>query len=86
MAKFPGIDFRWSPTGRAPHVTGTGLSVWEMWAIYRDHKEDLLKIRENYPSLSAGQIHAGAGYAKAYIHEMPVRPGKPAFARQVKVS
>ncbi|MBI4564065.1 MAG: DUF433 domain-containing protein [Planctomycetes bacterium] len=86
MAKFPGVDFRWTPTGRFPHVTGTGLSVWEMFRIYRDHKEDVKKIRENYPSFTSEQIHAGAAYAKAYIHEMPVRPAKPAFAREVKAS
>lgn len=86
MAKFPGIDFRGTPTGRAPHVGGTGLSVWEMFAIWRDHKEELPRIRENYPSLTPAQIHAGVGYAKAYIHEMPVRPGKPPFAREIKVS
>jgi uncharacterized protein (DUF433 family) len=86
MAKFPGIDFRWTPTGRFPHVTGTGLSVWEMFRIYRDHKEDVRKIRENYPPFTSEQIHTGVAYAKAYIHEMPVRPTKPAFAREVKVS
>lgn len=86
MAKFPGVDFRWTPTGRVPHVTGTGLSVWEMFRIYRDHNEDVRRIRENYPPFTPEQIHAGVAYAKAYIHEMPVRPAQPAFAREVKVS
>ena len=86
MAKFPGVDFRWTPTGRFPHVTGTGLSVWEMFRIYRDHQENVKKIRENYPPLTSEQIHVGVAYAKAYIHEMPVRPPKPPFAREVKVS
>lgn len=86
MAKFPGVDFRWTPTGRVPHITGTGLSVWEMFAIWRGHKEDLARIRHNYPTITSAQIQAGVGYARAYIHEMPVRPGKPAFAREIKVS
>lgn len=86
MAKFPGVDFRWTPTGRVPHVTGTGLSVWEMFAIHRGHKEDVAKIRQNYPALTSDQIHAGVAYANAYIHEMPIRPGKPSFAREVKLS
>lgn len=85
-AKFPGVDFRWTPTGRAPHVTGTGLSVWEMFAIWRDRKEDLARVREDYAHLTAAQIQAGVGYAKAYLHEMPVRPGKPNFVQELKVT
>ncbi|GEM_PF-4033814 len=85
MARFPGVEFRWTPTGRVPHVTGTGLSVWEMFRICRDHKEDAKMIRENPPPFTSEQIHEGAAYARAYIHEMPVRSAKPAFAREVKV-
>lgn len=34
MQPYPGIDFRWTPAGRAPCVTGTGLTVWEVHAVW----------------------------------------------------
>lgn len=84
MALFPGIDFRSTPAGRAPHVTGTGLSVWEIFQIWLDHKGNLAKIQENYPRLTAAQLNPAVAYAKAYAHEMPALPSPPASFREFK--
>lgn len=87
MAKFPGIDFRWTPTGRKPHVTGTGLNVWEVYHIWRDHGENVEKLLKHYPHLSATQVNLGVAYAKDHVDEMPTGEfgTKPSFAREVKV-
>jgi uncharacterized protein (DUF433 family) len=84
MEQFPGIDFRWMPSGRKAHVTGTGLSAWEMHLIWESHGKSAEKVRKNYSHLTAAQILAGAAYVESYPGEKPA-PGRPAFARVVKV-
>ena len=82
MNEFPGIDFRVTPTGRQPHVTGTGMTVWETSSIWKDHGENMKKLLYNYPHLRAAQIQASARYAKEYWDERP-KTGfgtKPPFA------
>lgn len=69
MNRFPGIDFRWTPTGRRPHITGTGLTVWEMRMIWEDHGGRLAGVRRNYPHLRPSQILAGVAYFKAHPEE-----------------
>lgn len=84
MASHPGIDFRWEPSGRRAHVTGTGLAAWEMHRIWRAHGGSAARVLKNYPHLTASQIQAGAAYIEAYPDEAP--PGaRPAFAQTVKV-
>lgn len=87
MLKHPGIDFRWSPSGRKAHVTGTGLSVWELHRMWLDHRENIRRLRENYPDLRPAQIQAAVAYARAYPREMPEGGwGKrPPFAQEVGV-
>lgn len=91
MQKFPAIDFRWSPSGRQPCVSGIGLTVWEAYRIWLDHKEDLDKIEKNYANLGGPQgrarVSAAVAYAKAFINEMPEGGfgRRPPFAREVKV-
>jgi len=87
MAKFPGIDFRWTPTGRKPHVTGTGLSVWEVYHIWRDHGESVERILKHYPHLSATQVNVAVAFATEHLDEMPTGEfgTRPPFAREVKV-
>ena len=91
MQKFPGVDFRWSPSGRQPFLTGTGLTVWEVYHVWRDHKENLEQIEKHYANLSGpkgrARVSAAVAYAKAFINEMPEGAfGKrPPFAREVKV-
>lgn len=84
MERFPGIDFRWTPSGRKAHVTGTGLAAWEMHLIWESHGKSVGKILKNYPHLSATQIQAGAAYIEAHREERPSME-RPAFARAVKV-
>jgi uncharacterized protein (DUF433 family) len=84
MERFPGIDFRWTPSGRKAHVTGTGLTAWEMHLIWESHGKSVEKILKNYAHLSAAQIQAGASYIEANPGEIPTLE-RPAFATVVKV-
>ena len=70
MSRFPGIDFRSTPTGRAASVTGTGLAVWELSAIWEDHGRSIAKVRKNYPHLTGAQIAAAVRYAQAHADEI----------------
>ncbi len=87
MNNFPGIDFRWTPTGRKPHVTGTGLSVWELYHIWKDHNENIEKLLKNYPHISRSQVNAAISYAKAYLDEISAGEWgtKPPFVQKVKI-
>ena len=87
MARFPGIDFRWAPSGRKPHVTGTGLSVWELYHIWKSFGQNVERLLKHYPHLRAAQVNTGIAYAKEYSHEMPKGEWgvKPPFVREVKV-
>ncbi len=84
MERFPGIDFRWTPSGRKAHVTGTGLAAWECHLIWESHGRSVAKVRRNYPHLSAARIQAGAVYIEAHREELPSLE-RPAFAAVVKV-
>ncbi len=86
MAMFPGIDFRWTPSGRHPFVTGTGMKVWEIYHVWLDHDRNVNYVLKNYPHLKASQVNAGAAYVGAFKHEEPPGWGtKPPFARVVRV-
>lgn len=69
VARHPGIDFRWTPTGRRAFVTGTGLAVWEFWMIWSSHGKSAPRLRKAYPRLTADQISAGVGYIETYARE-----------------
>ncbi|MBI4345627.1 MAG: DUF433 domain-containing protein [Elusimicrobia bacterium] len=83
-ARFPGIDFRWEPSGRRAHVTGTGLAAWEMHMLWVAHGRDAARVLAAYPHLTASQVLAGAAYIEAYPEEGPPG-GAPAFAQTVRV-
>jgi hypothetical protein len=57
MTLFPGIDFRLTPTGRVPHVTGTGLSVWELQQLWLDRASDVRRVVRDHPGLSRAQVN-----------------------------
>ena len=82
-ARFPGIDFRWEPSGRRAHVTGTGLAAWELHMIWVGHGRSAAKVLKGYPHLTASQVHAGAAYIEAYPEEYP-SSARPEFARTLK--
>ena len=84
MEQYPGIDFRWTPSGRKAHVTGTGLTSWEMHMIWESHGKSARKVLKNYPHLTAAQIQAGAAYIEAFPDEKPSME-RPAYAKAVKV-
>ena len=71
VQRHSGIDFRWTPTGRKAHVTGTGLAIWELHNMWLDHGRNVEKLRENYPGLSKTQIAAAVKYAQEYPDEAP---------------
>ncbi len=87
--EFPGIAFRWSPSGeRQPFIIGTGLSVWELAHVWGDHDQDVDKLLKNYPHLRAELVHAGIAYWKKFRREEP--PGfwssePPPLAKVVRV-
>lgn len=85
MSRFPGVDFRWTPTGRQPHVTGTGLTVWEIVQIWTDHKENRGRVIENYPHLARIPIEGAVAYARAYRSERPPDVPLPPSVREVRV-
>ena len=87
MARFPGIDFRWAPAGRKPYVTGTGLSVWEVFHLLKAFGARVERLLKHYPHLTAAKVNAGIAYAEAYLEEMPRGDWgvKPPFARDVKI-
>jgi uncharacterized protein (DUF433 family) len=87
MEKFPGISFKWAPSGRRPFVLGTGLSVWQIYHIWQDFDRNADRVAKAYPYLKAGQVNVSISYAQAYINEMPVGGWgeKPPFAREIKV-
>lgn len=87
MEKYPGISFKWVPSGRRAFAQGTGLSVWEIYHIWRDFRQNTGRVAKAYPYLKAARVNVAISYAEAYIHEMPVgeRGEKPSFAREVRV-
>ena len=79
MQRFPGIDYRWTPGGREPHVTGTGLSVREMWWIWKGFKGRWPRIRYYYPNFRKAQVDAAVAYGKIYPEETTFDEIPPGF-------
>jgi uncharacterized protein (DUF433 family) len=86
MERYPGLAFKWMASGRRPFVLGTGLSVWEIYHIWRDFERNAERVSKAYPYLKPGQVNVAVTYAQAYLHEMPVGAWgeKPAFAQEFK--
>jgi uncharacterized protein (DUF433 family) len=70
LGRHPGIDFRFVTGGRSAFVTGTGLTVWELFRIWQDHRRDLRKVLKNYPHLKRHQVAAAVSYAAAHPEEV----------------
>jgi uncharacterized protein (DUF433 family) len=87
MQQYPGIDFRWTPAGRAPCVTGTGLTVWEVHAVWLDHGRNAARIERHYVGLTRSRVSAAVAYARAFADEKPAAAfgERPPFAREVRV-
>ena len=79
MQRFPGIDYRWTPHGREPFVTGTGLSIREMWWIWKGFKGRWPRIRYYYPDMKKSQVDAAVAYGKAYPETTTMDEDPPSF-------
>jgi hypothetical protein len=79
MQRFPGIDYRWTPSGRGPFVTGTGLTIREMWLIWTGFNKSWPRIRYYYPSFKKAQVDAAVAYGKAYPKETVLDDAPPGF-------
>jgi uncharacterized protein (DUF433 family) len=86
MEEFPGISFAWTAIGRQPMVTGSGMTVWELLHVWRDHGRRVPAVLEHYPHLKAAQVAAAVAYARRFASEEPPglwgrRPGRVAAVR-----
>lgn len=85
MTAHPGIDYRWTPSGRKPHVTGTGMKVSEFRMILRDFKGDTRRILRAYPHVKPEQVEAARRYLAAHPGEFADEPESPAWVPRVRV-
>lgn len=85
MNAHPGIDFRWTPSGRRPHVTGTGMKVSEFRMILRDFKGDARRILRAYPHVKSEHLEAARRYLAAHAGEFPDEPEPPGWVPRVGV-
>lgn len=69
IVRFPGIDYRWTPSGRQPHVIGTGLTVREIWWIWEGHGGKWSRIWKHYSHLKKSQVDAAVAYGRVYPEE-----------------
>lgn len=68
MRRFPGVAFRGDDSGRRPWVIGTGLDVWEIVEMLRDHgtRERLLAETD----LTARSLDVALAYLESYPDEI----------------
>lgn len=87
MDRFPGVSFRFTPIGRQPFVTGTGMMVWELCHVLIDHKREVGAVLKAYPQLKASQVNVASAYSREFPHEEP--PGfwgqRPPGVPEIKV-
>ncbi len=69
MQRFPGITFVEGPAGQRAHLAGTGLDVWEIIQLLREHGS-ASALSEQFPRLSPMVIQIAEAYAKAYPDEI----------------
>lgn len=69
MQRFPGIVFVEGPAGRRAHLAGTGMDVWEVVELLREH-QTMVRFRESFPRLSQTAIQIAKAYAEAYPEEI----------------
>src|SRR5262245_46456913 len=70
MQRYPFIDFRWTPSGRQAHVSGTGLTMREMWMIWTDYGRKWPRIKKAFPHLSLVQVEGAVAYGQAHPEEV----------------
>ncbi len=73
MRRCPGIIFVDGPSGRRAHITGTGLDVWEVIAVYKSLNQDDTRLQKSYHWLKTTQLRSALGYYTAYPQEIDER-------------
>jgi uncharacterized protein (DUF433 family) len=66
---FPGLAFR-GPEPRRPWLIGTGLDVWEIVQLHRDHGGDVEAMLAAHPLLSERAIKVALAYARRFPDEI----------------
>ena len=85
LARHPGIYFRSTPSGRRPHVSGTGVTVWEMEEVLDSYKGVEGRMLSDYKHLKSAQVQAARGYAAAHPEERPPEAAIPPGIRKFRV-
>ena len=70
MHRCPGIVFSEGTSGRRARVSGAGIEVWEVIAIYKSVSNDLNRLQRALHWLSEPQIRAALAYYFAYPDEI----------------
>ncbi len=83
-----GIEFRDTAAGLRPFVAGTGLTVWELYHVWLDHRRDIHGVLQSLPHLTASQVYAAVAYATEHSGEEPRGSwgARPRVPRGVKVT
>ena len=63
------IEFRDSPAGRQPYLSGTRLAVWHVAVLAREYEGDASKTAA-YLEIPEGDVKAVLAYASAYRDEI----------------
>lgn len=83
-----GIEFRDTAAGRRPFVAGTGLTVWELYHVWLDHRRNIHGVLQSLPHLKAAQIYSAVAYATEHPSEEPKGSwgAKPRVPKGVKIT
>jgi len=66
-----GIDFRDTAAGQLPFVTGTGLSVWELYHVWLDHDRNIHSVLQSLPRIKASHVYSAVAYAAEHPKDEP---------------
>lgn len=67
--RFPGIGFRGDDAGRRAWVIGTGLDVWELVELRREHSSDEALL-DAHPTVDSRALRLASAYQAAYTDEV----------------
>lgn len=67
--EFAFIEFRDSSVGRQAYIQGSGLAVWEVLLVAREHDMDAARTSRHL-SWPIEKVHAALGYARANADEI----------------
>ena len=70
MRRCPGIYFADEPAGREAKIAGTGLSIWEVIAVYKAVSKEERALRRRFPWLTEAQLKATLLYYRSFPDEI----------------